>query len=564
MGDQKNLFLAILASLAILLSFQFFFPSEDKTSNVQEVEQQDSIKPIPSQEKTIPIARNKIIQKTSRINIRNQFLSGSLALTGARIDDIILENYYENLEKDSENIKLFSPKGSKNSYFAEHGWVSNSEIDIKLPNNESVWTTEDSDLTSDKSVTLVWDNLEGLVFKRTFSIDNEYMFTIKQTVINNTSNNIILYPYGLISRSGMPETSGLYILHEGPIGVFNDRLTEIDYDDLEENNKISEKSIKGWLGITDKYWLAALIPQENIDFEGYFQSFNDGPSINFQSSYLGPSIEIVPNGENNYISKLYAGAKEVAILDKHEKSGIPMFDKAVDFGWFYVITKPLFYLLNFFSKAFANLGSSGNVGLAIIALTICIRIILFPLANKSFKSMSKMKVLQPKMVEIRERYPDDKVRMQKEIMELYKREKANPLAGCLPILLQIPVFFALYKVLSVTIEMRHAPFYGWIKDLSSPDPYSIFNLFGLIPIDLPSFLIIGIWPLLMGATMVLQFKLNPTPPDPVQAKVMGMLPYIFIFLFAQFAAGLVIYWTCNNILSIAQQWIIIKKTESSK
>ena len=562
--DQKNLFLAILASLAILLSFQFFFPSEDKTSNIQESEQQDSIKPIPSQEKTVPIARNEIINKTSRISIKNQFLSGSLALTGARIDDIILENYYENLEKDSENIKLFSPKGSKNSYFAEHGWVSNSEIDLKLPNNESVWTTEESDLTNDKPVTLVWDNLEGLIFKKTFSIDNEYMFTIKQTVINNTSNSIKLYPYGLISRSGMPETSGLYILHEGPIGVFNDRLTEIDYDDLEENNKISEKSVNGWLGITDKYWLAALIPQENVDFEGYFQSFNDGPSINFQSSYLGPSIEIVPNSENNYISKLYAGAKEVAILDKHEKSGIPMFDKAVDFGWFYVITKPLFYLLNFFSKTFANLGSSGNVGLAIIALTICIRIVLFPLANKSFKSMSKMKVLQPQMVEIRERYSDDKVRMQKEVMELYKREKANPLAGCLPILLQIPVFFALYKVLSVTIEMRHAPFYGWIKDLSSPDPYSIFNLFGLIPIDLPSFLMIGIWPLLMGATMVLQFKLNPTPPDPVQAKVMGMLPFIFIFLFAQFAAGLVIYWTCNNILSIAQQWIIIKKTESSK
>ena len=562
--DQKNLFLAILASLAILLSFQFFFPSEDKTSNIQESEQLDSIKPIPSQEKTVPIARNEIINKTSRISIKNQFLSGSLALTGARIDDIILENYYENLEKDSENIKLFSPKGSKNSYFAEHGWVSNSEIDLKLPNNESVWTTKESDLTNDKSVTLAWDNLEGLIFKRTFSIDNEYMFTIKQTVINNTSNSIKLYPYGLISRSGMPETSGLYILHEGPIGVFNDRLTEIDYDDLEENNKISEKSVNGWLGITDKYWLAALIPQENIDFEGHFQSFNDGPSINFQSSYLGPSIEIVPNSENNYISKLYAGAKEVAILDKHEKSGIPMFDKAVDFGWFYVITKPLFYLLNFFSKTFANLGSSGNVGLAIIALTICIRIVLFPLANKSFKSMSKMKVLQPKMVEIRERYSDDKVRMQKEVMELYKREKANPLAGCLPILLQIPVFFALYKVLSVTIEMRHAPFYGWIRDLSSPDPYSIFNLFGLIPIDLPSFLMIGIWPLLMGATMVLQFKLNPTPPDPVQAKVMGMLPFIFIFLFAQFAAGLVIYWTCYNILSIAQQWIIIKKTESSK
>ena len=557
MGDQKTLLLAIVASLAILLSFQFLFPSEEKKISKQKTEYQDSVTPIPEQKKTIPIPRKEIINKTSRLNINNQFVAGSLALTGARIDDIILKKYYENLEKDSENIKLFSPKGSNNPYFSEHGWVSNSKEKLKLPNSKSIWISNENTMTPENSITLTWDNQEGIIFKRTISIDNEYMFTIKQTVINNTPNDLILYPYGLISRSGMPETSGLYILHEGPIGVFNDRLTEIDYDDLEEDNKISEKTDNGWLGITDKYWLAALIPEKETGFEGYFQSFLDGNTVNYQASYLGPSIVISGNAENQYTSKMYVGAKEVVILDKHENSGIPMFDRAVDFGWFYAITKPLFYLLNFFSKTF------GNVGLAIIALTICIRIVLFPLANKSFKSMSKMKVLQPKMMEIRERYSDDKVRMQKEVMELYKREKANPLAGCLPILLQIPVFFALYKVLSVTIEMRHAPFYGWIKDLSAPDPYSIFNLFGLIPIDLPSFLMIGIWPLLMGATMILQFKLNPTPPDPMQAKIMGMLPYIFIFLFARFAAGLVIYWTCNNILSIAQQWIIIKKTASS-
>ena len=557
MGDQKTLLLAIVASLAILLSFQFLFPSEEKKISKEKTEYQDSVTPIPEQKKTIPIPRKEIINKTSRLNINNQFVAGSLALTGARIDDIILKKYYENLEKDSENIKLFSPKGSNNPYFSEHGWVSNSKEKLKLPNSKSIWISNENTMTPENSITLTWDNQEGIIFKRTISIDNEYMFTIKQTVINNTPNDLILYPYGLISRSGMPETSGLYILHEGPIGVFNDRLTEIDYDDLEEDNKISEKTDNGWLGITDKYWLAALVPEKETGFEGYFQSFLDGNTVNYQASYLGPSIVISGNAENQYTSKMYVGAKEVVILDKHENSGIPMFDRAVDFGWFYAITKPLFYLLNFFSKTF------GNVGLAIIALTICIRIVLFPLANKSFKSMSKMKVLQPQMMEIRERYSDDKVRMQKEVMELYKREKANPLAGCLPILLQIPVFFALYKVLSVTIEMRHAPFYGWIKDLSAPDPYSIFNLFGLIPIDLPSFLMIGIWPLLMGATMILQFKLNPTPPDPMQAKIMGMLPYIFIFLFARFAAGLVIYWTCNNILSIAQQWIIIKKTASS-
>ena len=558
MGDQKNLLLAILASLVVLLGFQVLFPTKDvpKTNITQEMN--DSFAPEPELIAELPKARNEIINESERISIENDFINGSINLTGARIDDIILKKYRIDLSSDSENVKFLSPKGSDKPYFAEYGWVTSNNNKIELPNANTVWKSNKSIISPEAPVVLSWDNGNGLIFKRTISIDTEYMFSIQQTIINNTSEDIILYPYGLINRTGVPKLSGLFILHEGPIGVLNDRVKELDYDDLEDDKKISEKSKKGWIGITDKYWLAALIPNQESNFEGHFQSFSRGADIKFQTSYLGPQIIIASNKQESYISQFYAGAKEVPILDKHEENGIPMFDRAIDFGWFYIITKPLSYLLHFFSSYM------GNVGLAIIALTICIRIILFPLANKSFKSMNKMKILQPKMMEIRERFGNDKVQMQKEVMALYKKEKANPLAGCLPILLQIPVFFALYKVLTVTLEMRQAPFFGWIKDLSVPDPYSIFNIFGLIPIDLPSFLIIGTWPLLMGATMFLQQKLNPAPPDPIQAKVMAMLPFIFIFLFAQFAAGLVLYWTCNNILSIAQQWIIMKKMDTNK
>ena len=557
MGEQKNLLLAILASLVVLLGFQLLFPAEKIPQNNPVQESESSFTPSPEVITEMPKARNEIISESERIKINNQYIDGSITLTGARFDDIILTNYLTDLSPNSENVKYLSPKGSNDAYFAEYGWVS-ANNNLILPDANSIWTSDKNTISPNSPVILSWDNGSGLIFKRKISIDDEYMFNIEQTVINNTSEDINLYPYGLLNRTGFPKLSGLFILHEGPIGVLNDRVKEIDYDDLEEEKKISEKSNTGWIGISDKYWLAALIPDQKLNFEGFFQSFDQSSNIKFQTSYLGPQINVRSNSEKSYSSRFYTVAKVLPILDKHEKNDIPMFDKAIDFGWFYVITKPLAYLLNFFSSYL------GNVGLAIIALTICIRIILFPLANKSFKSMSKMKVLQPKMMEIRERYGNDKVQMQKEVMALYKKEKANPLAGCLPILLQIPVFFALYKVLTVTLEMRQAPFYGWIKDLSVPDPYSIFNLFGLIPIDLPSFLIIGIWPLLMGATMFLQQKLNPAPPDPVQAKVMAMLPFIFIFLFAQFAAGLVLYWTCNNVLSIAQQWIIMRKLDNEK
>ena len=560
MGDQKNLLLAILVSLVVLLGFQLLFPNEQKPNKQIEnksLENNEVSQPFPNVIEEKERSREEVISESKRININNSFISGSLSLSGARIDDLILKNYFEDLSDDSDYVKLLSPKNTMNSYFAEHGWVKNNNSKVIIPDSKTVWVADTSELNPNSPVTLTWDNNNGIIFKKVITVDKEYMFEITQTVINNSNEHITLYPYGIINRTGIPKMSGLYILHEGPIAVLNERLKEIDYDDLIDNNKISEKSKNGWIGITDKYWLTALIPNQEKDFEGHFQSFNNDSKIKFQTSYLGSSVTINSNSQSSYSSKLYLGAKVVSILDQHEKTGVTMFDRSVDFGWFYVITKPLFYLLSFFSNLF------GNVGLAIIALTICIRILLFPLANKSFKSMNKMKLLQPKMMEIRERYGNDKIQMQKEVMALYKKEKANPLAGCLPILLQIPVFFALYKVLSVTIEMRQAPFYGWIKDLSAPDPYSIFNLFGLIPIDLPSFLIIGIWPLIMGGTMLLQQKLNPAPPDPVQAKVMGMLPFIFIFLFAQFAAGLVIYWTCNNTLSIIQQWVIMKKMDKT-
>ena len=397
MGDQKNLLLAIVASLAILLGFQFLFPSEEINLNKQGEENTDSIIPIPENSNIDISSREDIISESSRINIGNDLIEGTLALTGGRIDDILLKNYFETLEDDSQNIKLFSPKGSVNPYFAEYGWVSNSSKNIKLPDNNSIWIADKNSLSANQSVTLTWNNNEGIIFKRKISLDDEYMFTIEQTVINTTQNDIILYPYGLISRAGIPELSGLYILHEGPIGVFNDLLEELDYDDLEDEKITFKDNSDGWIGITDKYWLAALIPQNKTKFTGYFESFPTNTNTNFQATYTGPRIEVFGNSEVKYTSKLFTGAKEVSILNKHKDTGIKMFDRAVDFGWFYPITKPLFSLLDFFSKTF------GNVGLAIIALTICIRIILFPLANKSFKSMSKMKILQPKMMEIRER-----------------------------------------------------------------------------------------------------------------------------------------------------------------
>ena len=551
MNEQKNLLLAIVASLIILLIFQYLFPTERKMIE-ENVEAENQIKEVP-QEKILD--REEIVKNNKRIYFsESSRIKGSISLIGARFDDVILKDYKDTIKPESKQVTLLSPNNTLNPYFVELGWMS--QENINLPNKNSEWQLiEGKELGPENHITIKWVSPEGIEFFRKIEIDKDYLITVEQKVTNVSNKDISLTQYGRINRTGTPKTSGFYILHEGPIAVLNERLIEIDYDDIIEEGSKSVISKGGWVGITDKYWLAALIPDQRSRIEGGFKAVLKNIE-RYQAQYTSNEI-VLEKGETASVkSNVFIGAKEVDLLDKYSNQlSIEMFDRAVDFGWFYVITKPLFLLLHKLSDLL------GNVGLSILALTVLIRILLFPLANKSFKSMSKMKILTPKMTEIRERYKTDKLKMQQEIMALYKSEKVNPLSGCLPILIQIPIFFALYKVLFVTLETRHAPFYGWVKDLSAPDPTTIFNLFGLFNFMPPSFLMIGAWPLLMALTMYLQQKLNPAPPDPLQAKIMSFLPLMFLFLFATFPAGLVIYWTWNNILSIGQQWIIMKKTK---
>jgi len=555
MNEQKNLLLAIVASLLILLVFQYFFPSDEKRIDTQN-SQENNFAEEAVAENYVLKTRDQILKEENRILLSPASrLKGSISLIGSRIDDIILRDYKQNIQTDSPLVTLMSPKNTAKPYFAEFGWAA-PQSNIDVPRNEAIWKLiEGKELSPTKPIKLEWISPDNLVFTRQISIDENFLFTIEDTVANKTTETQILQQYARIRRTGTPETSGFYILHEGPIGVLKQTLLELDYDDLLEKTE-TKQSTGGWIGITDKYWLAALVPNQKSEITGTFKSIIKNNKKMYEVNYTSSLFEIPPKKEIKIVSNLFIGAKEVSLLDSYSKKlSIEMFDRAVDFGWFYIITKPLFQLLHWFSSIF------GNVGISILALTIVIRIILFPLANKSFKSMSKMKVLTPKIQEIRERYKNDKLKMQQEIMQVYKNEKVNPLSGCLPILIQIPIFFALYKVLFVTLETRHAPFYGWIKDLSAPDPTTIFNLFGLLNFTPPSFLLIGIWPILMAITMFLQTKLNPAPPDPLQAKIMTYLPVVFLFLFATFPAGLVIYWTWNNVLSIGQQWIIMKRTK---
>ena len=551
MNEQKNLLLAIVASLIIFLIFQYLFPTERKMIE-ENVEAENQIKEVP-QEKILD--REEIVKNNKRIYFsESSRIKGSISLIGARFDDVILKDYKDTIKPESKQVTLLSPNNTLNPYFVELGWMS--QENINLPNKNSEWQLiEGKELGPESHIIIKWVSPEGIEFFRKIEVDKDYLITVEQKVTNVSNKDISLIQYGRINRTGTPKISGFYILHEGPIAVLNERLIEVDYDDIIEEGSKSVISKGGWVGITDKYWLAALIPDQRSRIEGGFKAVLKNIE-RYQAQYTSNEI-VLEKGETASVkSNVFIGAKEVDLLDKYSNQlSIEMFDRAVDFGWFYVITKPLFLLLHKLSDLL------GNVGLSILALTVLIRIVLFPLANKSFKSMSKMKILTPKMTEIRERYKTDKLKMQQEIMALYKSEKVNPLSGCLPILIQIPIFFALYKVLFVTLETRHAPFYGWVKDLSAPDPTTIFNLFGLFNFMPPSFLMIGAWPLLMALTMYLQQKLNPAPPDPLQAKIMSFLPLMFLFLFATFPAGLVIYWTWNNILSIGQQWIIMKKTK---
>ena len=581
MNENRNLVLSIVLSIIILVGFEFYsswrYPvlgpqeepavrgSEDTPNSPQSLLPKPSRDPASapsapsltnlSSEKVVLMDRQALLKKNSRVQIISPSLSGSLSLLGGRIDDLTLSQFYEELSESSPAIVLLSPSGTSNAYFADYGWIGEG---IALPNKNTLWSASSKTLSPDKPVTLKWNNGQGLIFKRTYAIDEKYMFSVSQSVENKGSSSVTLYPYPLISRHGLPEVTGFYILHEGLLGVFDETLQELDYTDMQDTNTVANKTTGGWLGITDKYWLMALIPDQKTPVSTRFTYRNDNGLEKFQADFMSAPVTIAAGDSGEVNSHLFTGAKEVKVLDSYEtKLDIARFDLAIDFGWFYFLTKPIFYTLIFINE------HVGNFGVAILLLTVLIKIIFFPLANKSYTSMSKMKKLQPEMVKLRERFGDDKMQLNQEMMALYKREKANPASGCLPMLVQIPVFFALYKVLFVTIEMRHAPFFGWVQDLSAPDPTNFFNLFGLIPWNpaavLPDPLLIGVWPLAMGVTMYLQQKLNPQPADPMQAKIFMFLPIMFTFLLARFPAGLVIYWAWNNLLSIIQQKIIMIK-----
>tara|TARA_B100001123_G_C15322614_1_gene1028469 strand:- start:125 stop:1807 length:1683 start_codon:yes stop_codon:yes gene_type:complete len=555
--EGKNLVLAIALSALVIIVWGTLFapppPVIDKVQDKIEKNEEDSNLSSPSidskEEVTIE-SRSETLKLTKRIPVENENISGSISLNGALIDDITLKNYNESLDSDKKVI-LLNPNNSEKGYYIETGWASTSK-NIDLPNSKSTWSViGNSKLAPNSPVSLQWKNDQNITFTKTIELDEKFLFKISQKITNNSTNNYDFYPYAQIVRNKKPEVLGFYILHEGFIGVFDDELKEEDYKDVEEK-KYTANSSSGWLGITDKYWITAIVPESKKDFKSEF-AFDKSYRANFIQT---EPIESSPNQTIASEIRVFTAAKEVSIIDAYaENEKIDKFDLTIDWGWFYFFTKPLFFIADYFFKL------TGNFGIAIILITACIRLIFFPLANYSFRSMAKMKVLQPEMVRLKELHKDDKVKLQQEMMALYKREKVNPISGCLPVLIQIPFFFAIYKMLFVTIEMRQQPFFGWIQDLSARDPTSIFNLFGIIPWDPPNFLMIGAWPIMMGVTMYIQQKLNPTPPDPVQAKIFMFFPVFLTIILAPFPSGLVVYWTINNILTMAQQWVIIKRTK---
>ena len=554
--DTKNVIAAISLSAAVIILYSLFFApavvDQKDISNDKNITSENSSTDAPSlvqDEETIKISRNDALKENERVLFENDKIRGSISLIGSSIDDLTFKNYTNTLNGD-DNVILLNPKQSDNGYYVETGWATTNK-NIDLPNSKSLWSIEGSNkLTPSSPVILSWTNNQNIKFLKEISIDKQYLFNIKQTIINNSDKTYNFYPYGQIIRNVAPDVTNFYILHEGLIGVFDDQLVEEDYDDIEEK-KYSKNAQSGWLGITDKYWLTSLIPEKDKSFRSDFDYKNK-----FRANFIETNAtEVGANETKSNSIRVIIAAKEVNVIDGYaESENINKFDLAIDWGWFYFIVKPLFFAIQYFFNL------AGNFGIAIIMITACIRLAFFPLANYSFRSMAKMKVLQPEMTRLKELHKEDKMKLQQEMMALYKREKVNPISGCLPIFIQIPFFFAIYKVLFVTIEMRHQPFFGWIKDLSERDPTSIFNLFGLIPWDPPSFLLIGVWPCLMGVSMWMQQKLNPTPPDPVQAKIFMFFPLFLTVILAPFPAGLVIYWTINNILTMAQQYIIIKRT----
>lgn len=552
MNEQKNLIMAFILSLGILFGYNYFIEAPSAAKRQAELKQQIATVPqeVPSSEQKISLP--EALSSGHRLKIDAPKVHGSINLKGARFDDITLVDYKETTNSSSPEITLLAPKKTDKAYFVDFGWISRSSI--SLPSQDTEWKTTSTDLSPEKPIVLTWDNGKGLHFTRTISVDDRYMFAVTDKVENKSNESVKLNAYGQVTRIGKPTTGGYFILHEGPIGVVNGKLTELDYDKLKEKGSEDHTTTGGWIGFTDKYWLVSLIPDQKTSYQTKFKSQTINGIDRYSTETISPEFDVAPNQSIETTQHMFSGAKILRMLDAYEeKLGFEKFDLAIDFGWFYFLTKPLFYVLEYMNKLL------GNMGLAILLLTVIFKAAMFPLANKSYRSMSRMKVLQPKMEALKAKYGDDKMKLNQELMTLYQKEKINPMAGCLPMLIQAPVFFCLYKVLFVTLEMRHAPFYGWIHDLSAPDATSIFNLFGLLPFTPPSMLMIGAWPIIMGATMLLQQKLSPQPADPAQAKVMMIMPLMMTVLLANFPAGLVIYWAWNNVLSIIQQWWIMRQ-----
>ena len=553
--EGKNVLLAIVLSTLVLVFWATFFEPpaiEKETAENQITQTENTTTPSIEEVKEIKkISRNEALNSVDRIKLENENIKGSISLEGGIIDDVIFKNYTQNL-KGKEKVIFLNPKTSKDGYYIETGWAASGNENLKLPLDNTIWKVKGNNLLAPNNpITLEWNNNEGLIFTKKIELDNEFKFKITQTIKNNSNKSFQFFPYAQITRNYKPEVTPIYIIHEGFLGVFGEELKEMDYEDVDKE-KFVVNSSKGWLGITDKYWLTAIVPEKGKNFKSEFLSKNEKYRANF---IIKEPVILNPNNSVTNEINAFVAAKEVVVIDNYaEKLGIEKFDLTIDWGWFYFYTKPLFFVIDYFFKL------TGNFGWAIVIITALVRLIFFPLANYSFRSMAKMKVLQPEMLRLKDLHKNDKVKLQQEMMALYKREKVNPISGCLPVLIQIPFFFAIYKMLFVTLEMRHQPFFGWSEDLSARDPTSIFNLFGLIPWDPPTFLMIGAWPILMGLSMYLQQKLNPTPPDPIQAKIFMFFPLFLTIILAPFPSGLVVYWTINNVLTIAQQWVIMRRT----
>ena len=551
--DTRNVIAAISLSAAVIILYSLFFQPDpavikQNLAEQKKIETNTDAPSLDQAENFEEVTRSEALAQNNRIRFENGSVVGSISLKGATIDDLTFKEYNAELNSD-EKVTLLSPRNITDGYLIESGFVSNNK-NIDVPNASSIWKVEgNKKLTNNSPIKLVWNNSQGIVFEKHINLDDNFLFTIKQKIINSTNKTYDFYSYGQIIRNKIPEISNFYILHEGMIADLDDELIEEDYDDIQEK-KFTQIAQKGWFGISDKFWISSIIPPRGKEFKTTFDYKNK-----FRANFISTeSLEVTPKGSIEEVMQIIIAAKRVNIIDGYAESlNIKKFDLVIDWGFMYFITKPLFFAIDFLFKVF------GNYGIAIILITLCIRLAFFPLANFSFKSMGKMKLLAPEMARLKEIHKDDKMKLQQAMMALYKKEKVNPMSGCLPILVQIPVFFALYKVLFVTIEMRHMPFYGWIHDLSDRDPTSVFNVFGLLPWDPPSFLLIGVWPIIMGITMFIQQKLNPTPPDPIQAKIFMFFPVFLTVILAPFPAGLVIYWSFNNIFTMIQQYIVQRK-----